>query len=90
MPTRAILLVMLFLMELGMLLMAAFYLSGRRGLGWPDYAAWALVALLVPVLGPFLVIICCPGVPRDAAAGEDGQRPTDPPRRLRMDDPSVT
>jgi hypothetical protein len=90
MSPRAFLLLMLFIMEIGMLLMAAFYLSGRRGLGWQDYMAWALVALLVPVLGPFLVIVFRPGVPRDAPAREEGQRPTDPPRCMRMDDPSVT
>ncbi len=45
MSPRAFLLIMLLITEIGMLLMAALFLSGRRGLGWLDYLAWALVAL---------------------------------------------
>ena len=90
MSTRAFLLVMLLITEMGMLLMAALFLSGRRGLGWLDYLAWALVALLLPVLGPVLVIAFRPGVPRNAPAREEGHPPSDPPRRLRVDDRSVS
>ena len=90
MSPRSFLLLMLLIMEIGMLLMAALFLIGRRSLGWLDYLAWALVALLLPVLGPFLVIAFRPGEPRDAPAREEGRPPSGPSRRLRMDDPSVT
>jgi hypothetical protein len=33
----------------------------RRPLTWFQFAAWALFALLVPALGPFLVILLRPG-----------------------------
>ena len=89
MSARAFLLVMLLITEIGMLLMAALFLSGRRGLGWLDYLAWVLVALVLPVIGPLLVIAFRPGVPRNAPAREEGRLPSDPPRRLRVDDRSV-
>jgi hypothetical protein len=89
MSPRAFLFVMLLITETGMLLMAALFLSGRRGLGWLDYLAWALVALLLPLMGSVLVIAFRPGVPRNAPAREDGPSPADPPRRLRVDDRSV-
>lgn len=88
MPTRAFLLLLLLIMEIGMLLMAALYLSGRRGLGWLDYLAWGLLALVLPVLGPFLVIVFRPGESRGKLVEE--HQPAGSARRLRMDDPSVT
>ena len=90
MSPRAFLLLMLLITEIGMLLMAALFLSDRRGLGWPDYLAWGLVALVLPVIGPLLVITFRPGVPRSALAREEGRSPSDPPRRLRVDDRSVS
>ncbi len=89
MSARAFLLIMLLITEMGMLLMAALFLSGRRGLGWLDYLAWALVALLLPVIGPLLVIAFRSGGPRNAPAREEGPLPADPPRRLRVDDRSM-
>ena len=44
----------------GMLALAAAYLVQRR-LAWHQYLGWGLVALIFPVLGPFLVIANRPG-----------------------------
>ncbi len=41
-------------------LLAIFYLRGRK-LGLGAYTLWGLFALLVPALGPFIVIISRPG-----------------------------
>lgn len=43
-----------------MTLLAIVYLRQRR-MGWMAYCGWGLLALLVPVLGPFLVIASRPG-----------------------------
>jgi hypothetical protein len=43
-----------------MSLLAVVYLRQRR-MDWMAYCAWGLLALLVPVLGPFLVIANRPG-----------------------------
>ena len=40
--------------------LALYYLSRRR-LSTYEYAAWGLLAILVPLLGPFLVIYLRPG-----------------------------
>ena len=40
--------------------LAIFFLRGRR-LSWAGYISWGLIAVLVPVLGPFLVILSAPG-----------------------------
>ena len=45
---------------LGMALLAIFYLR-RRPLSWLAFLGWGLLAVLVPILGPFLVIACRPG-----------------------------
>ncbi len=45
---------------LGMVLLAIFYLR-QRPLTWFAFLAWGLVAVLVPILGPFLVIAAQPG-----------------------------
>jgi uncharacterized membrane protein YjfL (UPF0719 family) len=47
----------------GMALLAAFYLRGRR-LSLMGYLAWGLVTLLIPAIGPFIVILAHPGVRR--------------------------
>jgi len=44
----------------GMTLLAAFYLR-RREMSTRAYLAWGLLALLLPLLGPFLVILNHPG-----------------------------
>jgi len=45
---------------LGMALVAILYLRQRR-LPPLGYACWGLVALLIPFIGPFLVILSQPG-----------------------------
>ena len=44
----------------GMALLAAFYLRGRRMSLWA-YLIWGLVAVLIPAIGPFIVILTHPG-----------------------------
>ena len=48
---------------LGMLVLAVFYLQRRR-MTLLEYVGWGLFALLLPGLGPFLVILSAPGQPR--------------------------
>ena len=48
---------------LGMALLAIFYLR-RRPLSWLAFLGWGLLAVLVPILGPFLVIAARPGTTR--------------------------
>jgi len=55
------LLLVLFL--LAMYVLALLYLR-RRPLTRLEFAAWGLFALLVPALGPFLVILAQPGHPK--------------------------
>jgi integral membrane sensor domain MASE1 len=43
-----------------MALLAIFYLRQRR-MSWAAYCWWSIVALVVPILGPFLVISNRPG-----------------------------
>jgi hypothetical protein len=45
---------------IGMTALAVFFLRGRR-LSWPAYLFWGLLAVLIPVLGPFVVILARPG-----------------------------
>ena len=49
----------------GMALIAALYLRGRK-LSWWESLAWGLFMLLVPILGPFITILYRPGTPRSA------------------------
>ena len=53
---KAILLVTI----LAMIYLAVHYLR-RRQMPWATYCFWALVAVALPVLGPFLVIAVRPG-----------------------------
>ena len=41
--------------------LAFVYLRQRR-LSWQQYCCWGLLALVLPLLGPFLVILTRPGV----------------------------
>ncbi len=50
----------LVLCQLCMTLLAVFYLR-RRSLSLPAYLKWGLFAILVPLIGPFLVIYTRPG-----------------------------
>jgi hypothetical protein len=54
---------LLFLCLLGMAVLAAFYLRERR-LSPAAYLGWGLLIILLPLLGPFLVIILQPGALR--------------------------
>ena len=63
MSTPDIIQILLLLDIVGLGLLAMFYLS-RRALGWTEYLAWGVFAVLLPVLGPFLVIALRPGLPR--------------------------
>ncbi len=47
----------------GMALLAALFLRTRH-LSTTAYIAWGLLALLLPAIGPFLVIALRPGQPR--------------------------
>jgi hypothetical protein len=59
------LLLLLFLFA--MYVLALLYLR-RRPLTWSQFAVWGLFALLVPLLGPFLVILAKPGQTRPRSA----------------------
>lgn len=62
MTTADILRVLLILDILAMGLLAALYLR-RRQLTLLEYLGWGLLAVVLPLLGPFLVIITHPGQP---------------------------
>jgi hypothetical protein len=51
---------LLLLDVVGMLILAIFYLR-QRPLSWFAFLAWGLLAVLVPVLGPFIAIAAQPG-----------------------------
>ncbi len=53
---------LLFVDIIAMALLAFFYLRGRE-LAWHEYLSFGLIALFVPLLGPFLVILTRPGKP---------------------------
>lgn len=59
MTARDWLIVLLLADFTGMVLLAAFYLR-KRQLPWLGYVFWGLLAL-IPLVGPFLVIISRPG-----------------------------
>lgn len=57
-----------------MSVLALLYLR-RCSLTWIQFAAWGLVAILVPALGPFLVIVSQPGkFNRTRMNAEDAER----------------
>jgi hypothetical protein len=68
----------------GMALLALVYLSRRR-LAWWQLCAWGVLALGLPVLGPFVVICLRPGgqpAQRRAAALRRVRRQAGSPRGL--------
>jgi hypothetical protein len=58
--TREIMRILILVCLVGMVLLAVFYLRTRR-MSLRSYVSWGLLALLVPFLGPFLVILSHPG-----------------------------
>ncbi|MCP4139915.1 MAG: hypothetical protein GY755_06440 [Chloroflexi bacterium] len=52
--------IILFSYLLASFLLAIFYLRDRN-LSFGEYSLWGLLALLVPALGPFIVILSRPG-----------------------------
>ena len=56
----AVMRTLILLCVIGMMLLGIFYLRQRRLSFWA-YLGWGLLALLLPVVGPFLVISSAPG-----------------------------
>jgi hypothetical protein len=54
--------ILLFACLFGMVMVAVLYLRQRK-LSTLAYFMWGLLALMLPVLGPYLVIIARPGEP---------------------------
>ena len=65
-----------------MQVMAAFYLQRRR-MTFMEYLGWGLLALLLPALGPFLVILSAPGQPRKRSVRYGRSMRRRPPRWLK-------
>jgi len=66
MTTEMILTVLLGVTWIILAALGLVYLT-RRKLSWQGYLGWGLLALLVPLLGPFLVVCACPGERKSAA-----------------------
>jgi len=64
--TAEILRVLLFVVLFGMLMVAVLYLRQRK-LSKLAYVLWGILALILPVVGPYIVIASQPGEP----AGRD-------------------
>jgi hypothetical protein len=60
MGTAAVIRTILLVDIVAMALLALFYLRQRR-MSWTSYCCWGLLAIGVPVLGPFLLIANRPG-----------------------------
>jgi hypothetical protein len=60
---------------LAMFVLALTYLR-RRPLTWVQFSAWGFFALLVPALGPFLVIVAQPGKTNWTRTSADQRRNT--------------
>lgn len=58
--TRETMRLIILICLVGMALLAVLYLRTRR-MTLSSYITWGLLALLVPLLGPFLVILSQPG-----------------------------
>jgi hypothetical protein len=54
---------LLLLCLVGMAVLAALYLRGRD-ITWGAYFCWGILIIIVPLLGPFLVILAHPGAQR--------------------------
>ena len=60
MPGAVVVKALLLISILAMAFLAVHYLR-RRQLSWAAYCFWGLLAIVLPVLGPFLVIVSRPG-----------------------------
>jgi hypothetical protein len=60
MPGALVMQAILMVSILAMAVLALVYLQ-RRQMPWATYCFWGLVAITLPVLGPFLVIAARPG-----------------------------
>jgi hypothetical protein len=60
MPANGIIRVLIILDVISMALLAIFYLRKRR-LTWWKFFGWGLLALMLPLVGPFIVIFIRPG-----------------------------
>ncbi len=60
MNTAGVIRIFLVVDMVAMALLALFYLRERR-MRWVDYCCWGFLALFVPLMGPFLVIVNRPG-----------------------------
>ena len=60
MPVAVVVKAILLISILAMAFLAMYYLH-RRKLSWAAYCFWGLLAIVLPVLGPFLVIVARPG-----------------------------
>ena len=65
--TPEIMRILLAISLVGIALLAILYLR-RRALSPMEYFAWGLLIVLLPFLGPFLVVLLHPGTPRQAPA----------------------
>ncbi|NMC78966.1 MAG: hypothetical protein GYA59_06370 [Chloroflexi bacterium] len=62
MSAPALLRILLLSVVIILALLAIFYLIRRR-LTWLEFCTWGLLALLLPILGPIVVIASRPGEP---------------------------
>lgn len=60
--TTDILRVLLYVVLFGMLMIAVLYLRQRK-LSKAAYVLWGILALILPVIGPYIVIASRPGEP---------------------------
>jgi hypothetical protein len=60
MDTAGVIRSILLIDMVAMALLALFYLRQRR-MSWVSLLGWGLLAILLPVLGPFLVMVTRPG-----------------------------
>ena len=58
--TAEILNLSLYIVIICLAFLGIFYLRGRQ-LSWQGYIFWGMLAVLIPVLGPFIVILSRPG-----------------------------
>jgi hypothetical protein len=69
MPTTSeILTFLVYACQFGMMILAIFYLRRRRMPGI-SYLLWGLLAISLPIIGPYLVIAARPGEPSLGSRG---------------------